>query len=126
MSLNWDRLVGQGRAKDIGIAWQEDELTLLYEIVKTENASREEVAGYLRKGAKSVGQFRKMKAKNEVKTREDVEKEAADAGVEFAPEAPTTVLEKEIEQKNSDLREIPGDSGKPAKVKKTRKVRKPK
>lgn len=94
--LNWDRLVGQGRAKDIGIAWNEDELTVLYDIVKKAGISRELAADYVRNGVMSYEEYLKA---DKPKTRGEIEKEAKDAGISFAPEAPTTVLEKATAKK---------------------------
>jgi hypothetical protein len=96
MSLNWDRLVGQGRAKDIGIAWTNEELVLLYDIAQKAGISREVAAGYVRNGATSYEDYLKAETP---KTRGDVEKEAKLAGVNFSPEAPTAVLEKETAKK---------------------------
>ncbi len=95
MSLQWERLVSQGRAKNIGIAWTEDEARALYDIVKKANITREIAAGYIREGVKSYEDFLEAKTP---KTRDIIEKEAKDAGIKFAPEAPTTVLEKEIKE----------------------------
>lgn len=83
MSLNWPQLVAQGRAKDIGIAWTEDELKQLLAL-EAEGHSRRDAASLIRNGA--------------VVNRADLEAEAKELGIEFAPEAPDTVLEKQIDK----------------------------
>lgn len=83
MSLNWQNLVAKGRAKDIGIAWSQEELAQLL-VLEARGLNRLEAASMLRSGR--------------VVTRLELEAEAKAKGVEFAPEAPDTVLEKAIER----------------------------
>ncbi len=98
--MKWENLVRQGRAKNVGIAWENEELDALYDIVNKANISRVEAAEYVRNGAMSFEDYQKMVSKGvKPETREDVEKKAKLAGVKFAPEAPTTVLKEEIERK---------------------------
>lgn len=83
MSLNWPQLVSQGRAKDIGIAWTEDELMQLLKL-EAEGHTRKDAASILRNG--------------EVVNRAQLEAQAKELGIEFAPETPDTVLEKQIDK----------------------------
>jgi predicted DNA-binding protein YlxM (UPF0122 family) len=103
MSLNWTNLVTQGRAKDVGIPWSEKELDLMLEIAHKHNDHLSAIAPYIRKGISSVEEYEEaLSGGDKPKTREDLEGEAKDAGVEFDPEAtPDAVLEKETSSKKS-------------------------
>lgn len=79
MSLNWSNLVAQGRARDIGIPWSEDEQLKLANL-QVEGHSRTDAASILRG----------------TKPRKELEAEAKAAGVDFTPEATDTVLENTV------------------------------
>jgi len=100
MSLNWERLVGQGRARDTGIAWQPEEWELVLAIAKKNSITVSLAAEFVRKGA-TLENFAEVEPP---KPREVIEKEAKEAGVSFAPEAPTAVLEKEIIRKTKKVK----------------------
>lgn len=100
MSLNWENLVSQGRAKNIGIAWTEEELEFLLLLCKEKNLSKNVAASYLREGITSLEDYDEVTIKGKKpKTREELESEAKKAGVDFAPEAPDSVLKEEIKKK---------------------------
>lgn len=89
MSLNWPNLVAKGRAKDIGIAWSEDEQEALRTLRDHTGKDFSELAPFVREGILTVEDFDGAKAP---KTRKELEAEADEAGIEFAPETPDTVL----------------------------------
>lgn len=95
--LNWPQLVTQGRAKDMGIAWTEEEQEALAALMAHANLDRSEAARYVRTGVTTVAAFEAAKNGGEVPaTREDLEAEAKAAGIEFDPSTPDTVLASAI------------------------------
>lgn len=101
--LNWANLVVKGRARDIGIGWNEDEWDAILKLEKERGLSRILAAEYLRKGIMTVEDYDKdIKKGNKIKVHEELEKEAKELGIEFAPETPSTVLEKEIARKKAE------------------------
>lgn len=112
MSVNWTKLVASGRAKDIGVSWNQEELESLVHIAQTKNMSFNQVAPVIRKlGPLSVEDFEKKST--EVATREELETRAAQLGVAISNEIPDTVLESEVaravkaqdEKKKADAKE---------------------
>lgn len=94
MSLNWPQLVAQGRAKDIGIAWNDEEHKALAILTAHTGLERNVVARFIREGILTAEEYDAAKATgNEPATRKQLETAATEAGVEFAPETPDTVLE---------------------------------
>lgn len=92
--LNWPQLVTQGRAKDIGIAWSEQEQEALSLLIAHSGLERVDVARYVRQGVMTVEDFEKA---TKPATRPELEKQAKEVGVEFdATSTPDTVLEKQI------------------------------
>lgn len=92
--LNWPQLVTQGRAKDIGIAWSEQEQEALSLLIAHSGLERVDVARYVRQGVMTVEDFEKA---TKPATRPELEAQAKEAGVEFDTTAtPDTVLEKQI------------------------------
>lgn len=92
--LNWTQLVTQGRAKDIGIAWSEEEQEALSLIIKHSGLERVDAARYVRQGVMTVEDFEKA---TKPATRPELEAQAKEAGVEFdTTVTPDTVLEKQI------------------------------
>lgn len=89
MSLNWANLVTKGRAKDIGIAWTEEEQAALAALRDHTGLEFSVLAPYVRDGVLSVEAYEKAQ---KPKSRKEIETEAKDAGIEFAPETPDTVL----------------------------------
>lgn len=91
--LNWPQLVAQGRAKDMGIAWTEEEQEALAALIAT-GLPRTDAARYVRNGVMTVAE---LESSSEAPvTRAELEKNATDLGIEFDPSAPDTVLEKAI------------------------------
>lgn len=82
--LNWTQLVAQGRAKAVGIPWSQEEMDELIKL-RDEGTPFMEGAIILRGS----------------KPRKEIEAKAKEAGVEFTPEAPDEVLEKETKAKTS-------------------------
>lgn len=95
--LNWTQLVTQGRAKDIGIAWSEEEQEALKVIMAHSGVERVEAARYVRQGITTAKAFDKATKATKPATRPELEKQAKEAGVDFdATVTPDTVLEKQI------------------------------
>ncbi len=95
--LNWPQLVAQGRAKDMGIAWTEEEQEALSTLVAHANLDRSDAARYVRDGIMTVAAYEAAQNGGKVPaTREEIEADAADLGIEFDPSTPDTVLSNEI------------------------------
>lgn len=96
--LNWTRLVTQGRAKDIGIAWNEEEQEAIATLIAHTGAERVEVAQYVRDGILTVEEYDEAQKAGEKPTgREELEAEAKALGIEFDSAATDTTLKKVIE-----------------------------
>lgn len=95
--LNWSRLVPQGRAKDIGIPWTEEEQVALQALIDHTGLDRAEVAAYVREGILTTEDFDKTKASG-VKPvgRAELEARAKELGIEFDSAATDTTLKKVI------------------------------
>lgn len=92
--LNWTQLVTQGRAKDIGIAWSEEEQEALKVIMAHSGLERVEAGRYVRQGITTAEAFDKA---TKPATRSELETQAKEVGVDFdATITPDTVLEKQI------------------------------
>jgi hypothetical protein len=88
-TLNWPQLVAKGRAKDIGIPWNEEELYALYELKIP--------VAYVRSGVLTLEDYAEAEAGGVAPvTRAALEARAKELGIDFAPEAPDAVLEKAI------------------------------
>lgn len=93
---NWGNLVKQGRAKDIGVPWNKEEMNALY-VLKVP-------VEYVRRGCLTTDDFKSLKKKDEThksKTgelpvaamaREDLLKKAREADLEITSEANDTAL----------------------------------
>lgn len=92
MSLNWPQLVAQGRAKDIGIPWSEEELHARFQLKIP--------AEYVREGVLTTEEYEKRKGKGGVTVidRRHLEAKAKELGIDFAPEASDSALEKAIKK----------------------------
>jgi hypothetical protein len=95
MSLNWPNLVAQGRAKDIGMPWSEEEQEAMNILIAHTGHPRNVIAPYIREGVLTVEQFDKATAP---KTRKEVEKDAHEAGINFSEETPDTVLSAHVKK----------------------------
>lgn len=76
---NYAKLVSQGRAKGYGQPWSENELTLLQEIVKEFGYSTwTEAAEFVRRGAKSVSDVKKIQKADDKGDDDKAAKDAAE------------------------------------------------
>lgn len=91
--LNWPQLVAQGRAKDMGIAWTDEEQEALAALIAHTGLERSEVARYVRQGILTPAQ---LDSAEKPATRKEIESKAAELGIAFDASAPDTVLEKAI------------------------------
>jgi len=84
--IEWAKLVAQGRAKAFGVPWSDEELKAVHQL----NIP----AIYVREGILTLEDYEKaLKAGSvEVKTKEEVMKEAKEEGVEVTPDAPKEVV----------------------------------
>lgn len=97
LMLNWTRLVTQGRAKDIGIAWTDEEQKALQALIEHTGAERAEVAAYVREGILTVADYdAAQKAGDKPTGREELEARAKELGIEFDSAATDTTLKKAI------------------------------
>ena len=90
MSLNWGKLLAQGRCKAYGVPWSEEEQVARQAGIPAE---------FVRQGVLSVEEFEKVKDSPErkFKPREDLHEEAKEKGVEFAGETTSQELVEMIE-----------------------------
>ena len=96
MSLKWENLVPQGRARDYGIPWTAEELELVLEITRKDSIPMSQAAEYVRRGVKSFEEYKGFT--ESIETRQEIEEEAKKLKIVFALETPTSVLEREIER----------------------------
>ena len=92
-TVNWGKLVSQGRAKAIGISWSNEELEAVYKLKIP--------AEYVRKGILTLDDYEKAKVKGlePSKTKEELMAEAKEAGVNVTPEATKESLESVLPKK---------------------------
>lgn len=100
MSVNWTKLVAAGRAKDLGVAWDEEELTSLTTIAQTKGLQFVEVAPFIREhGPISVEEYEeRFEERKEEQTRGYLEKLAKEKGVSFTGDTPITTLRNLIDK----------------------------
>jgi len=93
MSINWGKLVAQGRAKAPGISWSKEELNARYKLMIP--------AEYVRDGVLTLKDYKEAlgSSPKEVKTKEELFLEAKKVGINVTPDAPKEVLQQEIEKK---------------------------
>lgn len=92
--LNWTQLTAQGRAKDIGVAWSEQEQEAISLLIAHTGLERVDIARYVRQGVMTIEDFEKA---TKPATRPELEAQAKEVGVDFDTTAtPDTVLEKQI------------------------------
>lgn len=95
--LNWARLVPQGRAKDIGIPWTEEEQVALQALIDHAGVERAEAAAYVREGILTPEAYDKaQKGGTKPAGREELEAKAKELGIEFDSAASDTTLKKAI------------------------------
>lgn len=95
--LNWTRLVTQGRAKDIGIAWNEKEQEAIAALIEHTGMERVAVAAYVREGILTAKDYdAAQKSGNKPTGREELEARATELGIEFDGAATDTTLKKVI------------------------------
>ena len=92
MAIEWAKLVAQGRAKDIGIPWSEEEATAIYTLkIPIE---------YVRKGILTISDYEKVKGSIPAdKSKDELIVEAKKEGIPVTPEATKESLEKVIVEK---------------------------
>lgn len=100
MSVNWTKLVADGRAKDLGVAWDEDELNSLVAITQAKSLRFSDIAPFVREhGAITVEEYEEhFEARKEEETRGYLEKVALEKGVKFSGETPITTLRSLIDK----------------------------
>ncbi len=98
--INWGKLKEQGRVKEVGIPWSEEESNAIYQLKIP--------ASYVRKGILTLEEYEKSREGGAVKERkkEEVMAEAKALGIEFVPETDADVLEREIAIKKEKDKEI--------------------
>ena len=80
MSLNFTNLVAQGRAKSIGVCWNEKELDALIALEQKRGLSRVLAADYIRNGLLTVEDYdASQKVKFVPKTLDEAQKSADEA-----------------------------------------------
>ena len=89
--IDWAKLVSQGRAKDIGIPWTEEEVRAVF-ILKIP-------AEYVRKGILTLEAYEKVKGSISDKSKEELMAEAKKEGIAVTPEATKESLKKVIAEK---------------------------
>lgn len=87
-SVDWNTLVGQGRAKSYGVRWSQEEKEAILNGVPVE---------YVRKGCLTVSEYEDMKKETPIKSKVELIEEAKELGKEISEEAPIEVIEHEVE-----------------------------
>ena len=92
MAIEWAKLVAQGRAKDIGIPWSEEEATAIHTLkIPIE---------YVRKGILTIADYEKVKGSIPAdKSKDELIVEAKKEGIPVTPEATKESLKKVIRDK---------------------------
>ena len=92
MAIEWAKLVAQGRAKDIGIPWSEEEATAIHTLkIPIE---------YVRKGILTIADYEKVKGSIPAdKSKDELIVEAKKEGIPVTPEATKESLKKVIAEK---------------------------
>ncbi len=101
-SIDWAKLVAQGRAKAYGVSWTEEEAKAVFHLKIP--------ADYVRKGILTLEDYEKAKtnpAAAPAKTKEELMAEAKKEGIAVTPEATKESLEKVIDDKKSAKRKEP-------------------
>jgi len=119
MTIQWMRLVAQGRCKNVGIPWSEEEAHAVHALSVP--------AEYVRRGCLTVEAWQEMKAKDssgektlEMMTDEELMKLCVDKGLSVTPDAPRSVLLEEL-NKPEEVVEEPAEKPKKKVVKKKAK-----
>ena len=97
-TLNWGKLVAQGRAKDVGISWSTEERNAIH-ILKIP-------ADYVRDGIITLDDYSKALEKEardgkplDRESREELEAKAIELGVAIHPDTPKSALVLEIKKR---------------------------
>lgn len=97
---NWGNLVRQGRAKAIGMPWNEEEANARFTLKIP--------AEYVRDGVLTLEDLEKAKAKEakdgvplERQPKAELQKKAKEAGIEFTPDAPAEALASTLKRKGT-------------------------
>lgn len=101
--INWGKLYSQGRVKDVGVPWNEEESKALYELKIP--------AEYVRSGITSLHAYTKQLEKEakegksiEVLSRDSLISKAKELGLDFTPEATNDTLVKLITKKEKQIK----------------------
>jgi len=85
--IDWGKLVAQGRAKAIGVSWNEEELKAIYALKIP--------AEYVREGILTTEDYQNALAGEKpavLQPREKLVEQAKEVGIEATPDAPKEVL----------------------------------
>lgn len=114
MSLDWPKLFSQGRAKDIGVAWDEHEQEALTALIAHTGLLRPDVAPYVREGILTVEDYEAAKGKEakagkatDHKTRKELEKDATELGVSFTDDMTDSALAKLVKKAAEEAANAP-------------------
>ena len=90
MSIEWSKLVAQGRAKAFGVSWTEEEANAVFTLKIP--------ADYVRQGILTLEEYEKSKGKVQIDTRgkEELMEKAKEEGIAVTPEATTESLKEVI------------------------------
>jgi len=109
-TLDWGKLVSQGRAKAPGVSWSDEEVKALGIICKATGKTMSYVAQYIRKGILTIDAFNKAQEKPGVVnpflklSKEELMKKAQGLGLSASPDASKEVLAQTIlEKKEKDI-----------------------
>jgi hypothetical protein len=97
MSIDWSKLVAQGRAKAYGISWNEEESKALY-VYKIP-------ADYVRQGVLTLEEYEKALKQSPIKSmsKEELIAEAKKKGIATTPEATKESLKEVLAVKKPKL-----------------------
>lgn len=84
MSLNWEKLVSQGRAKAQGVAWSPEELEALLTLERERSLSRLTAADYIRNGIMTLDAYDASQEEDFIPKTIEEAKDAVDATLKAA------------------------------------------
>lgn len=94
-SINWGKLVSQGRAKAVGVSWTKEEMKARYELKIP--------AEFVRQGILTLKDYEKAKGTvpEDKRSEKELLEEAKKEGIAATPEATPEVLKEEIAKKKA-------------------------
>lgn len=127
-TLDWGKLVSQGRAKAPGVSWPDEEIKALGIICKATGKPMSYVAQYVRNGILTVDAFNKAQEKPGAinpflkLSQKELMKKAQELGLSVSPDATLEVLAQTIlEKKEKDIEKAKAE--KKAEAEKDAKIR---